>query len=85
MRCWERRRCELRSTKDELRIVMKTINMGEKITLTALQLLYLLDDAMETLCLRAEDGEQVDTMVIAKEKVLELFERRKEGNNGLGH
>ena len=78
MRCWERRRCELRSTKDELRIIMKTINMGEKITLTALQLLYLLDDAMETLCLRAEDGQEVDTMVIAKEKLLELFERRKE-------
>lgn len=78
MRCWERRRCELRSTKDELRIIMKTINMGEKITLTALQLLYLLDDAMETLCLRAEDGQEVNTMVIAKEKLLELFERRKE-------
>ena len=56
---------------------MKTINMGEKITLTALQLVYLLDDAMETLCLRAEDGQEVDTMVIAKEKVLELFERTK--------
>ena len=48
---------------------------------------------METLCLRAEDGQEVDTMVIAKEKVLELFERTKvrgsedgkEGNNGLGH
>lgn len=50
---------------------MKTINMGDKVELTALQLVYLLDDAMETLCLRAEDGEQVDTMVIAKEKVLE--------------
>lgn len=56
---------------------MKTINMGEKITLTALQLVYLLDDAMETLCLRAEDGQEVDTMVIAREKVMELFERTK--------
>ena len=77
MRCWERRRCELRSTNYEVRIVMKTINMGEKITLTALQLVYLLDDAMETLCLRAEDGQEVDTMVIAKEKLLEFFERTK--------
>lgn len=75
MRCWERRRCELRSTNYDLRIVMKTINMGDKVELTALQLVYLLDDAMETLCLRAEDGEEVDTMVIAKEKVLELFGR----------
>lgn len=76
---------DLRRTNYDLRGIMKTINMGEKITLTALQLLYLLDDAMETLCLRAEDGQEVDTMVIAKEKLLELFERRKEENNGLGH
>ena len=78
----ERRKNEVRFTKYDLRIIMKTINMGEKVELTALQLVYLLDDAMETLCLRAEDGQEVDTMVIAKEKVLELFERRKEGNNG---
>lgn len=56
---------------------MKTINMGDKVELTALQLIYLLDDAMETLCLRAEDGEEVNTMVIAKEKVMELFRKRK--------
>lgn len=62
---------------------MKTINMGDKVELTALQLVYLLDDAMETLCLRAEDGQEVDTMVIAKEKVLELFERTKvRGSDG---
>ncbi len=84
---------DLRITKYELRIygevIMKTINMGDKVELTALQLVYLLDDAMETLCLRAEDGQEVDTMVIAREKVLELFERTKvrgsedgkEGNN----
>ena len=56
---------------------MKYINMGDKVELTALQLVYLLDDAMETLCLRAEDGQEVDTMVIAKEKVVALFERTK--------
>ena len=56
---------------------MKSIDMSAKVELTALQLVYLLDDAMETLCLRAEDGQEVDTMVIAKEKVLELFERTK--------
>lgn len=58
------------------------INMGDKIEISALQLVYLLDDAMETLCLLAEDGQEVDTMVIAKEKVLELFNKRKEQNNG---
>ena len=60
---------------------MKSINMGDKVELTALQLIYLLDDAMETLWLRAEDGQEVDTMVIAKEKVLELFRKRKEEGN----
>ena len=77
----ERKKNEVRFTKYDLRIIMKTINMGEKITLTALQLLYLLYDAMEALCLRAEDGQEVDTMVIAKEKVVELFNKRKEQNN----
>lgn len=61
---------------------MKSINMGDKVELTALQLVYLLDDAMEALCLRAEDGQEVDTMEIAKEKVLELFETRKACKNG---
>ncbi|MBQ7022267.1 MAG: hypothetical protein IJN29_01720 [Akkermansia sp.] len=57
---------------------MKTIDMGDKVELTALQLVYLLDDAMETLCLRAEDGQEVDTMVIAKEKVMEVLAVFKE-------
>ena len=56
------------------------INMGDKIELTALQLVYLLDDAMETLCLRAEDGQEVDTMAIASGKVQALFKKRKEQN-----
>ena len=60
---------------------MLTVDMGAKVELTALQLVYLLDEAMETLCLRAEDGQEVDTMVIAKEKVLELFRKRKEEGN----
>lgn len=54
------------------------VEMGAKITLTALELLLLLDDAMETLCLRLEDGQEVDTMLLAKEKVLELTKKRKE-------
>ena len=54
------------------------VEMGEEITLTALELLLLLDDAMETLCLRLEDGQEVDTMMLAKEKVLELTKKRKE-------
>lgn len=56
---------------------MNTTNMDDKVELTALQLVYLLDDAMETLCLRAEAGEEVDTMVIAKEKVAQLFDTKK--------
>lgn len=54
------------------------VEMGAKITLTALELLLLLDDTMETLCLRLEDGQEVDTMLLAKEKVLELTKKRKE-------
>ena len=57
---------------------MNGINMGEKVELTVLQLVYLLDDAMETLCLRAEDGQVINTLEIAKEKVLELVKKRKE-------
>lgn len=57
---------------------MKSVNMGDKVELTALQLVYLLDEAMESLILRAEDGQDVDTMEVAKEKVLALFEKRRE-------
>lgn len=53
------------------------INMGDKIELTALQLVYLLDDALETLILLAEDGQEIDTMEIATNKVVELFNKRK--------
>lgn len=56
---------------------MTGINMGEKVELTVLQLVYLLDDAMETLCLRAEDGQVVNTLAIAQEKVLELVKKQK--------
>lgn len=61
---------------------MKSVNMGDKVELTALQLVYLLDEAMESLILRAEDGQAVDTMEVAKEKVLALFEKRREQDNG---
>ena len=53
------------------------VETGAKITLTALELLLLLDDAMETLCLRLEDGQEVDTMLLAKEKTLELIKKIK--------
>ena len=55
-----------------------SVQMSDTIELTALQLVYLLDEALETLCLRAEDGQEIDTMVIATEKVKELFRKRKE-------
>lgn len=61
---------------------LMAVNMGDKVELTALQLIYLLDDAMVTLCLLAEDGQEVDTMQIATKKVMELFRKRKEQNNG---
>lgn len=57
---------------------MNSINMGENVELTVLQLVYLLDDAMETLILRAQDGQVVNTLGIAQEKVLELVKKRKE-------
>ena len=57
---------------------MNSINMGEKVELTVLQLVYLLDDAMETLILRAGDGQVVNTLGIAQEKVLEYVKKRKE-------
>lgn len=56
---------------------MKTINLGEMITLTALQLVYLLDEAIEEGLLQAEDALDVNTLALAKEKVLELFEQKK--------
>lgn len=56
--------------------------MGDKIELTAMQLVYLLDSAMETLILLAEDGQEIDTMQIANNKVVELFNKRKEQSNG---
>ena len=61
---------------------MNSINMSEKVELTVLQLVYLLDDAMETLILRAEDGQVVNTLGIAQEKVLEYVKKRKERNDG---
>lgn len=57
---------------------MTGVDMGEKVELTVLQLVYLLDDAMETLILRAEDGQVVNTLGIAQEKVLEYVKKRKE-------
>lgn len=57
---------------------MTGIDMSEKVELTVLQLVYLLDDAMETLILRAEDGQVVNSLGIAQEKVLEYVKKRKE-------
>lgn len=39
------------------------VKLGDKVELTALQLIYLLDDALETLILREEDGQEVDAEV----------------------
>lgn len=51
----------------------QSLALGAKIELTALQLVYLLDDALVTLCLLASMGEEIDTMKIASQKVTELF------------
>lgn len=51
----------------------QSLELGVKIELTALQLVYLLDDALVSLCLLASMGEEIDTMKIASQKVTELF------------
>ena len=56
---------------------MKSIDMGATVELTALQLVYLLDEAIEEGLLQAEDALGVNTLALAMEKVLELLERTK--------
>lgn len=57
---------------------MSSIGMGDKIELTALQLLYLLSDTIEAVFERAEEGGELDPMAIAKEKTIEVFNRKRE-------
>ena len=56
-------------------MVMKTINMAEKITLMAWNLACLLDDAIKVGMRQAEDAQGVNTLGLAKEMVRELFGR----------
>ena len=43
----------------------KPVQMGEKVDLTALQLVYLLDDVILDVLDRAEAGEAIDTTSVA--------------------
>ena len=57
------------------------INMGDKIELTALQLLYLISNSIDEFC--AEHYEEDNCFVslgFAKDKVIEIFEKAKEEN-----
>ncbi len=60
---------------------MNKININDKIELTVLQLHYLLEDAMVTLCRRYAKRQDVKPSIIAGEIVREFLKRRKEQNN----
>jgi hypothetical protein len=59
--------------------------MGEKIELTALQLVYLLDDFILDVLDSIEAGETIDTTEIATQYAVSFVKKyrcRKEQNNG---
>ena len=56
----------------------KAVQMSEKVELTALQLVMLLDVAIcEAIC-RIEDGVDFDTMEVATNVAVEYVKKRKE-------
>ena len=71
----------MRIFRSDLRIIMNKFEMSDKIELTALELVHLLDDAMGTLCQLYKYGQYVTPILIADSKVRELFKRRKEQSN----
>ena len=56
----------------------KSVQMGDKVELTALQLVYLLDKAICEAINRIEDGEAFDTMEVATNVAVEYVKNRKE-------
>ena len=56
----------------------KSVQMGDKVELTALQLVYLLDKAICEAINRIEDGEDFDTMEVATNVAVEYVKNRKE-------
>lgn len=55
---------------------MKSVSMGDKIELTALQLLLLLSDTIEAAFEQALT-ENISPMVIANQKTKEIFNRKR--------
>lgn len=63
----------------------KPVQMGEKIELTALQLVYLLDDFMLAFLDSIEEGDTIYTTEIATQyavSYVKKYRARKEKNNG---
>lgn len=56
---------------------MKSVSMGDKIELTALQLLYLLNDTIEAAFKRAKTGRKLDTLLLAQQKTIDIFRRKR--------
>ena len=57
----------------------KAVQMGDKVELTALQLIYLLDEVILDVLDRVEAGEDVDTMEVATDfAVCYVAKHRKE-------
>lgn len=56
----------------------KSVQMGDKVELTALQLVYLLDKAICEAINRIEDGKDFNTMEVATNVAVEYVKNRKE-------
>lgn len=60
-----------------------SVGMGDKITLTALQLLYIIERAIDDALDEVECIGTVDSAVIAKQATVDVFKKhRKEKGNG---
>lgn len=59
-----------------------SVGMGDKITLTALQLLYVIERAIDDALDEVEANGTVNAMQIANEATIEIFRKRKEADNG---
>lgn len=63
----------------------KSVQMGDKIELTALQLVYLLDDFILDVLDSVEAGETIDTTAVATQyavSYVKKYRARKEQTNG---
>ena len=58
-----------------------SVGMGDKITLTALQLLYVIERAIDDALDEVEANGTVNAMQIANEATIEIFRKSKETNH----